>query len=152
MASIKFYANYKNGKYYISGKNEKGVWFSLWKSKEFNENLYLDTNKFKGGVEINKDDLKILPNDSGAVSKVLVFKTADAEKQYCITKEEIEKNKQARQNKKTVSSVEEFLKDIIKELIAENKNLKYGKIIESIIAEKNNDADMTEIESEDLPF
>lgn len=152
MATIKFYANYKNGSYYISGKNEKDKWFSLWKSKEFNENLYLDTNKFKGGVEIDKNDLKILPNENGGVSKVLVFKTADAEKKYCITKEEIEKNKQARQNKKTVSSVEEFLKDIVKELVSNNADLKFGKIIESIIAEKNADADMTEIESEDLPF
>ena len=151
MASIKFYANYKD-KYYISGKNEKDKWFSLWKNPEFDNGLYLDTEKFKNGCEIDKDNLKILPREDGEVSKVLVFKTEEVEKQYCIDKEEIERRKQKRQNKKTVSSVEEFLKDIIKELVTENKNLKYGKIIESIIAEKNNDADMTEIESEDLPF
>ena len=74
--TIKFYANYNSEqkKYYISGKNEKNKWFSLWKNPDINKELYLDTNKFKKGIEIEKRKLKLLEREDGEESKVLMFK------------------------------------------------------------------------------
>lgn len=100
MANIKFYSNYnsKEKKFFISGKNEKNVYYSLWKSKEFNTDLYFDNDKFKKGCEIDKSKLKLLPREDGEESKVLVFKLAEDEKQYCISKEEIESRKKNKTN------------------------------------------------------
>ena len=151
MATIKFYSNYKNKKFYVSGKNEKNKWFSLWKNPDFNNELYLDTQKFKGGVEIDKSKLKLLPNDSGKESKVLVFKNSEDEKEFCIDKAEIEKRKQERKTKKTSNS-EDYIEDIIRELFRVNDTLKYGDLIKSILEQKNNDADLQEVETDDLPF
>lgn len=151
MATIKFYSNYKNKKIYVSGKNEKSKWFSLWKNPDFNNELYLDNQKFKGGVEIDKSKLKLLPNDSGEESKVLVFKNAEDEKEFCIDKVEVEKRKQERKAK-TTSKSEDYIEDMIRELFRLNDTLKYGDLIKSILEQKNNDADLKEVETDDLPF
>lgn len=154
--TIKFYSNYKNKKFYVSGKNEKNRWFSLWKNPDFNNELYLDTQKFKGGVEIEKSKLKLLPNDNGEESKVLVFKNAEDEKEFCITKEDIEKRKQERKTK-TSDKIEEYLEDIIKELVETIRTVipfeqKPEGLIEKILEQKNNKADLQEVEQEELPF
>ena len=155
MATIKFYSNYKNKKFYVSGKNEKNKWFSLWKNPDFNNELYLDTQKFKGGVEIDKSKLKLLPNDSGEESKVLVFKNAEDEKEFCIDKVEIEKRKQERTKKKQSVNNDfcEFVVDMFRDLFKENNELKVGEVIRKQFEEYTKvDLEEIEVDEEDLPF
>lgn len=155
--TIKFYANYnsKQKKYFISGKNEKNKYFSLWKNPDFNNEIYLDTNKFKKGCEIEKTKLKLLAREDGEESKVLMFKNAEDEKEYCITKEQIEKRKQEQKNKKTGvdNSYCEFIVDLFKELFETNPDLKIGEMAKEQIERFNNKPDMEEITPPDeLPF
>ena len=152
--TIKFYANYKNKKFYVSGKNHQNKWFSLWKNPEFDNGTYLDTQAFKGGVEIDKTLLKLLPNENGEESKVLVFKSEEEEKKYCITKEDIEKRKQAQAKKK--QSVDnaycEFVIDLFRDLFVANQNLVVGELLKKQF-EEHTKVDMVEIEQpDDLPF
>ena len=156
---IKFYANYnsKQKKYFISGKNEKNKYFSLWKNPDFNSDLYLDTNRFKKGCEIEKSKLKLLAREDGEESKVLMFKNAEDEKQFCITKEDIEKRKeeQKKKSKGVDNSYCEFVIDLFKDLFNSNKDLVIGKITKEQIEKSNAKADaveMVEVETEDLPF
>ena len=144
---IKFYANYKNGRYYISGKNEKNKWFSLWKNPEFSPNMYLDTEMFKGGIEIPKERLKLLPDEEGNVGKVLVFKTEDFERDFTISAEEIEKRKANKKERKN-SNAFDYVEDIIKELFANNPDLKAGKIMQKILNELQDAPE----EEDNLPF
>lgn len=151
---IVFYANYntKDKRYFISGKNEKGKFFSLWKNPNFDENegMYINTNLFKGGYPIAKANLKLLPTEDGSESKVLVFNDPAIEKTFLITKEEIAQRKE--QAKKKSTDVD-LIADLLKELCEVNK-LKIGKLLEKIIAENNNVPDeCTAIDNDDdLPF
>lgn len=146
--SIKFYANWdtKTRRFYISGKNEKGQYFNLWKSKEFNDDLYLYTDMFKKGVEISKDVLKILPRDDGNPSSVLVFKTAEEEAKYSISKEEMEKAKEDRA--KTPVSVEEYVNKLFKDLFKCNDMLSCGN--DNILSHLINEETVTN--TDDIPF
>ena len=128
MSTIKFYSNYKDGKVFISGQNEKKVWLSLWKSTDFNKDMYLDNDKFKGGLEIDKSVLKLHDDKPGC--RVLVFKDSEEEAKYCITKEEVEKRKKARQTKATTKNVFDYIDDIVREffesVFVEVKGEDYG--------------------------
>ena len=152
--TIKFYANYNSEqkKYYISGKNEKNKWFSLWKNPDINKELYLDTNKFKKGIEIEKGKLKLLEREDGEESKVLMFRNEADELEYCISKEEIEKRK----NKKQAinNSYAEFVIDLFINLFDANKELKIGDFLEQQIAQfrKKQPDELEEIKDDDLPF
>lgn len=151
--AIKFYRNYAKGRFYVSGKNHKGKWFYLNKSKEFNGELYLDNEMFIKGLEIDKQLLKIVDG----TDNVLVFRNAEDEKIYCVTKEEIEQKKQQRQNKKKSvdASVETMIRDAVKELIDYN-GLSYAD--DGIIArllnkeEEQKNEELQPIDDEDLPF
>lgn len=151
---IVFYANWnsKDRRYFISGKNEKNKFFSLWKNPNFEENkdMYINTNLFKGGYPIAKAELKLLPTEDGSESKVLVFKDPSIEKTFLITKEEIAKRKEQAKKK---SNDMDLVADILKELCELNE-LKIGKLLEGIIAESNNVPDeCTAIDNDDdLPF
>lgn len=152
--TIKFYANYNSEqkKYYISGKNEKNKWFSLWKNPDINKELYLDTNKFKKGIEIEKRKLKLLEREDGEESKVLMFKNEADELEYCISKEEIEKRKK---NKQEINnSYAEFVIDLFINLFDANKELKIGDFLEQQIAQfrKKQPDELEEIKDDDLPF
>ncbi len=151
--TIKFYSNFKNGKVFVSGKNEQEKWFSLWKNADINEDLYLDNSKFKDGIEIEKSKLKLKDNDKDC--KILVFKNEADEKEFCITKEEIDKRKQksAKFNKKIVDNVQAYVNDIIVELFKNNSNLVAGELIEKIISENNIPESAEETEDNGvLPF
>lgn len=154
--TIKFYANYNSQqkKYFISGKNDKGKYFSLWKNPDFNNDVYLDTNKFKKGLEIDKSKLKLLAREDGEESKVLMFKNAEDEKEYCITKEDIEKRKQEQTNKKKYvnNSYCEYIVDLFRDLFTANENLVVGELMKKQF-EQYTKVEMVEIEDpEDLPF
>lgn len=165
---IKFYANYnsKTKKYFISGKNEKGKYYSLWKSPEFNKDLYLSTNIFKKGIEIEKSKLKLLDSEDKE-SKVLVFKYAEDEKQYCITKEDIEVQKEEREIyiNKSNQSVNNLIFEILGEFaislfeVLGARNLDVSKhtllrkcIIEYNTSNSKNTNELTELLDEELPF
>ena len=155
MSTIKFYSNYKDGKVFVSGQNEKKVWFSLWKSTEFNKDKYLDNDKFKGGLEIDKSVLKL--HDDKAGCRVLVFKDAEEEAKYCIDKEEVERRKKERNAKKTKSTTQnifDYIDDIIRELFDYNRNkLEYGVLIEKILTPAEELEEIKEEENkDDLPF
>lgn len=152
MSTIKFYRNYKNGRFYLSGKNEKDKWFYLNKSKDFNTDLYLDNDKFIKGLEIDKANLKLLED----TDNILVFKTAEVEKNYCIDKAEIEKRKADRSNKKRNidDRLETLLLDCLKEIIALN-SLQYsenGAIANLLKDTKVDTKEIEEIDNTDLPF
>lgn len=152
--TIKFYANYNSEqkKYYISGKNEKNKWFSLWKNPDINKELYLDTNKFKKGIEIEKRKLKLLEREDGEESKVLMFRNEVDELEYCISKEEIEKRKKDKQA--INNSYAEFVIDLFINLFDANKELKISDFLEQQIAQfrKKQPDEMEEIKDDDLPF
>lgn len=152
MSTIKFYSNYKDGKVFISGQNEKKVWLSLWKSTDFNKDMYLDNDKFKGGLEIDKSVLKLHDDKPGC--RVLVFKDAEEEAKYCITKEEVEKRKKARQTKATTKNIFDYVDDIVRELFDYNRNkLEYGAMIEKILTPEEELEEIKEDEQQDdLPF
>ena len=151
MSTIKFYSNYKDGKVFISGQNEKKVWFSLWKSTEFNKDMYLDNDRFKGGLEIDKSVLKLHDDKIGC--RVLVFKDEAEEAKYCITKEEVEKRKKARQTKATTKNIFDYVDDIVRELFDYNKgNLEFGAMIEKILTKEDELEEIKEDEQDDLPF
>lgn len=147
--TIKFYANYKDGKVFISGQNNKKVWFSLWKSTEFNKDLYLENDKFKGGLEIDKQVLRLLDDKPGC--RVLVFKDAEEEAKYCISKEEVEKRKTQRKAKKNSTNIFDYVNDIIKELVETNDlKIKENGIIAKLLTPVE---ELEEIEEQDdLPF
>lgn len=151
MSTIKFYSNYKDGKVFISGQNEKKVWFSLWKSTEFNKDKYLDNDRFKGGLEIDKQYLKLHDNEPGC--RVLVFKDEAEEAKYCITKEEVEKRKKARQTKSTTKNIFDYVDDIVKNLVNDN-GLKYeeGGLIDKILHPTEIELEEIKEDEEDLPF
>lgn len=147
--TIKFYSNYKDGKVFISGQNDKKVWFSLWKSTEFNKNLYLENDKFKGGLEIDKQVLRLLDDKPGC--RVLVFKDAEEEAKYCISKEEVEKRKAQRKAKKNSTNIFDYVNDIVKELIETNDlKIKENGIIAKLLEPVE---ELEEVEEQDdLPF
>ena len=156
--TIKFYKNIKNGRYFISGKNDKDKWFFLNKNKDFNDGLYLDNDKFKGGCDVFCKDLKLLENDKNC--NILVFKTAEAERGFCISKEEIEKREKARKEKKTITNdTYNFVGELFAELVKLNSDvLDFGEKINDLVAKFNKENEeqkteiMEEIEDEDLPF
>ena len=152
MSTIKFYSNYKDGKVFISGQNEKKVWLSLWKSTDFNKDMYLDNDKFKGGLEIDKSFLKLHDDKIGC--RVLVFKDAEEEAKYCITKEEVEKRKKARQTKVTTKNIFDYVDDIVRELFDYNRNkLEFGVMIEKILTPQEELEEIKEDDQQDdLPF
>lgn len=164
MSTIKFYRNYKDGKVFISGQNEKKAWLSLWKSTDFNKDMYLDNDKFKGGLEIDKSVLKLYDNEPGC--RVLVFKDAEEEAKYCITKEEVEKRKKARQTKATTKNIFDYVDDIVRELFKASHVTIDGKcyelrfdldrapIIERILKEEVNELEeiKEDEQQDDLPF
>lgn len=150
MSTIKFYSNYKDGKVFISGQNEKKVWLSLWKSTDFNKDLYLDNDRFKGGLEIDKSVLKLHDDKIGC--RVLVFKDAEEEAKYCITKEEVEKRKKARQTKATTKNIFDYVDDVVRELFNENGlDYKIGGLIDKILSPTEELEEIKEDE-DDLPF
>lgn len=150
--TIKFYANWSNKdkRYFVSGKNEKNKYYSLWKNPEFENEMYMDTDKFKGGFEIEKSKLKILKREDGQESKVLVFKNLEDELSICVSKEDLEKRRRA---KKQTNSHADFVIDLFKCLFDTNKDLKCEGLLKEKISEANNMPDETEpIEDEDLLF
>lgn len=160
--TIKFYANYKNKKYFISGKNEKNKYFSLWKNPDLTENkdLYLDTEKFKHGVEIDKKKLKLLPREDGEESKVLVFKDFENEKEFLISKQGIEKRKQ--QKNKKAQPVEDIIFEILGECFSELltnyiglNEIKQDGLIAKCLAiydNKKEEQELIPTDNEELPF
>ena len=153
--TIKFYANYnqKDRRYFISGKNEKNKYYSLWKNPEFENNWYLDTDLFKGGLEIEKSKLKLLPREDGEESKVLVFKNLEDEKGLCISQEDIQKRKKAKKQSVENSYVN-YVLDLFRDLFANNKGLKIGDKTKDQLANQEVDTEeMKEVENDnDLPF
>lgn len=153
--TIKFYANFnsKQHKYFISGKNEKNKYYSLWKSDEFNPDFYFDTNLFKNGQEIEKSKLKLLKREDGEESKVLVFKDGSDELVYCVSKAELEKRKS--QQKSSSNNVKnediDLIFDIIKELCVKN-SLELGELATKVFSEKMSPDAMEEIDDDNLPF
>lgn len=148
---MKFFRFYKNKRYYLSGKSEKsGKWYFLNKSHEENKDLYLDNERFAKGLEIADALLGV----EVGTDNVLVFRTAEDERKYCISKEELDQRKA---NKKVQSnSAFDFIKDIIKELFMENEELIAGEHISKIL-EGNTQVDndglvKADIDDKDLPF
>ena len=148
---MKIYRFFKNKRYYLSGKSAKtNKWYFLNKTHQANQELYLDMEKFAKGLEV---DDKLLTVKEGT-DNVLVFKTAESEREYCISKEEVAKRKEQRQAQSV--SPFDFIKDIIKELFMENEELIAGEHISKIL-EGNTKVDDTglvkaDIADEDLPF
>lgn len=157
MSTIKFYANFKNGKFFISGKNEKGDYYSLWKNPnlEGNEDFYLDIKKFRGGLEIDKTELKLLPREDGEPSKVLVCKTAEIERKYLISKEEVEKQKNSRKSsgEGVKKEIVEYVLDLFECLYLLNPDLALdGLLKEELMNKSKNPAEAEVTEDDDLPF
>ncbi len=160
---IKFYKQWskQNHAFYLSGKNEKGKYFSLWKSKEFNNDLYLNNNLFTKGLEIEKSKLKLLENNTDC--KVLVFKNANDEREICITKEDIEKQKEERKkiNFDVSDAIFVLLGDCFKELLEQLRipidDFKVPSLIKKCI-ELSNDNELSKDfiggpdDEEELPF
>lgn len=147
--TIKIYKNYSknNKKFYLSTKVNEEYYYI---NKSHNDDLYLDMDALHG-KELSKELFKL--KEKG--SKILIFKDADKEREFCITKEEIEKRKQERK-KNVDTSIETMLGDILKELIDLNA-LKFfdDGIIAKLIGlnnAKNDDLQPIEEEDEDLPF
>ena len=148
---MKIYRFFKNKRYYLSGKSTKtGKWYFLNKSHQANQELYLDMEKFAKGLEVADALLAV----KEGTDNVLVFKTAESEREYCITKEEVAKRKEQRQTQST--SPFDFIKDIIKELFMENEELIAGEHISKILEgnTKVDDAGLVkaDIDDKDLPF
>lgn len=144
METIKFYRQFKNGKYFISGKNENDKWFFL--NKEHNKDLYLDYDKFKNGLSIDKIDLKL----KDGTENVLILKNEEIERKYCITKEEVEERKKKR--KIESYSPFDYVNEIIKEIIVTN-DLLCGQMCEKLFLKKEEEKEeLEEIDANDLPF
>lgn len=148
MEKIKIYKNYSknNKKYYLATKVGE-VYYYI--NKAHNDDLYLDMDALHQ-KELDKSLFKLKEN-----SNILVFKDAEEEKKYCITKEEIEKRKQERKTQST--SAFDYVNDLIKELITTN-DLMCGKLTSKLFltgkAENENDDDLkpVDIDDDDLPF
>lgn len=153
--TIKFYRNYKDGRYFVSGKNEQGRWFYLYKTH--NTDLYLDNEKFAKGLEIDKSKLTLKEKDDKDCN-ILVFKTAELEREFCVSKEELAKRKE--QKKVQSTSAFDFVKDIIIELFEQNEELIAGKLITSILQSKatkenetfDTDGKLVPVDDDNLPF
>ncbi len=148
MNSIKFFANFKNGKYFISGKNEKGIWYSLWVLPE-DKDLFFDVAKFKGGLEIDKDVLTLLPDKDGNVGRVLVFKNKEEQNKYTIKKEDLSKK-----NKKGINAdICTYILSLFVDLINVN-NLDFGEFLKDELVKFacEDDKMLQPIKDENLPF
>lgn len=146
MMKIKFYSNYnkQNNRYFISGKNPTtGKFYNIWKNPDFNQDCYLDNSKFKNGVEINGALLKFLTPDVEG-SNVLVFKTAEEERKFCIPKKFT--------NAKT-ENIYNFLADILNDLFLKNEILSKSELIDEFINNfKSEEPEEPEEPEEELPF
>ncbi len=145
--TLTIYKNYSknNKKFYLSTKVGDEYYYI---NKSHNEDLYLDMDSLHR-KELPKELFKL--KEKG--SKILVFKSAEKEKEFCMTKEELEKRKQERK-KNVDTSIETMLGDILRELIDIN-DLKFfdDGIIAKLIGlnnAKNND--LQPIDDDDLPF
>ena len=91
----------------LSGKNEDGKYFSLWLNPDFQKDgEYLDNDKFSKGLAISKNDLKLLEQNKDC--KVLVFRTEEKQKEFTITKEQIEERKSKKKQQLNFSKSEIF--------------------------------------------
>ena len=149
MEKITIYKNYSknNKRYYLATKVGENYYYI---NKVHNEDLYLDMDALHK-KELDKSLFKLKEKNSN----ILVFKDADKEREFCITKEEIEKRKQERKTQST--SVFDYVNDLIKELITTN-DLMCGKLASKLFltgkAENESDDDLkpVDIDDDDLPF
>lgn len=145
--TITIYKNYSktSKKYYLCAKVNGEYYFI---NKEYNEDLYLDMDKFNG-KSFDKTLFKLKDKNS----KILIFKDAEEEKKYCITKEEIDKRKQERKTQST--NAFDYINDLIKEIITTN-DLLCGKLTSKLFLtgkdESEDDLKPVDIDDNDLPF
>lgn len=147
MEKIKIYKNYSKStkRYYLSTKVGEEYYYI---NKSHNDDLYLDMDALHQ-KELDKTLFKLKDKNS----YILIFKDAEEEKKYCITKEEIEKRKQERKTQST--SAFDYVNDLIKELITTN-DLMCGKLTSKLFLtgkdESEDDLKPVDIDENDLPF
>ena len=147
---IKFYKNWSDAKkvFFVSGKNEDGKYFSLWLNPDFQKDgEYLDNDKFSKGLAISKSDLKLLEQNKDC--KVLVFRTEEKQKEFTITKEQIEEKKSKKKQEQNFDTIG-AIKELIKAIDLQVEELEKFPILKSLVVEETK---LEEVEDNgDLPF